>query len=175
MTFNDKKLLIFDLDGTLIDSASDLALALNITLQDLDMPTYSEDVIRAWIGNGAQMLVKRGLSGSKEVDAGLSEALFEKALEIFLDHYAQNVCVKTIMYPHVKTTLESLHQIGYRLTLATNKPINFVAPILKHFGLEELFEFTLGGDCLKVKKPNPAPLLHVCAQCDVSPEASDIV
>ncbi len=169
MTFHDKKLLIFDLDGTLIDSASDLALALNMTLEALAMPTFSEETIRAWIGNGAQTLVKRGLSGSKEIDPTLCADLFDKALESFLGHYHEHVCVRTTMYPQVKETLEALHDKGFRLTLATNKPINFVRPILEHFQLEDIFEFSIGGDCLKVKKPDPAPLLHVCEQCNVLP------
>ncbi|NTS78203.1 phosphoglycolate phosphatase [Catenovulum sp. SM1970] len=161
MKFNNKEVLIFDLDGTLIDSVPDLALSINQMLETLGRATFPIDEIRSWIGNGAAVLTKRALSASIDICPNLDNALFEKALAIFLDYYEQNVCVDTTLYPNVTTTLKSLHSKGYRLAIVTNKPEQFVRPILEKFGLDDLFELILGGDSLPKRKPDPMPLIHV--------------
>lgn len=175
MLLKDKKLIIFDLDGTLIDSGADLALALNAMLVELKRNTFSEDEIHAWVGNGAQTLVKRALSGSVTVDKELDEKLFEKALSIFLDSYKNNVCVKTTLYPHVKTSLEHLHNRGFIMAIVTNKPFAFVEPILQTLKLENYFSLILGGDSLQEKKPSALPLLHVCEKLSIAVEKSVMV
>lgn len=170
MKFDHKEAILFDLDGTLIDSVPDLATAVNQMLQKLDRETFSEDTIRYWVGNGAQVLVKRALSGQTEIDEALDPALFEKALEIFLTLYAKVLCKDTVTYPNVSNTLHTLKALGYRLVIVTNKPYDFVAPILKGLQLESLFEFWLGGDSLNKKKPDPLPLLHACEKLNLSVE-----
>ena len=167
MKFSNKKLVLFDLDGTLVDSAPDLALAVNYMLKQLEKETFSSDLIRSWVGNGAQTLVKRGLSGKSEIDENIDPELFEKALDIFLDFYAQNLCVDTVTYPDVKQTLHSLKSKGFRLALVTNKPFDFIQPLLEGLALTELFEVCLGGDSLAKKKPDPLPLLHVCESLNI--------
>jgi len=162
MKFTGKELLIFDLDGTLIDSAQDLARSVNFMLQEIGEKPFSEALIHTWVGNGAQTLVKRALSGSTKVKEDIDKTLFDKALSIFLEHYKNNLCVKTMPYPGVMETLHKLHKDGHRLTIVTNKPFDFVAPILDTLGLAELFSFVLGGDSLAEKKPSPTPLLHLC-------------
>ena len=162
MILSPKKLLIFDLDGTLIDSVPDLAAAVNHMLRELGYSAYEEHVIRLWVGNGAQTLVKRALSGSVTIDETIDEAHFVQALNIFLTHYAKNLALHTQPYENVLTTLQHLHKKGYRLAIVTNKPVDFVAPILKALSLEALFEYFVGGDSLPERKPHPMPLLHVC-------------
>jgi len=168
VTFTNKKLLIFDLDGTLIDSVPDLAEAINTMLKKLGKAPFSTDTIRGWVGNGAETLVKRALSGGSEINTQLESTLVSKALSIFLEAYTHNLCNTTRTYPHVKATLNTLKELGYTLSIVTNKPIAFVAPILKGLGLDGLFELILGGDSLAVKKPEPLPLLHSCEQLGFS-------
>ena len=113
------------MDGTLINSALDLALAVNYMLGQLEQDTFSEEIIHGWVGNGALTLVKRALSGTRTVDESLDEAYVEKALKIFLDYYEKNLCNATVPYPHVITTLKSLKE-NYTLAIVTNKPFAFV-------------------------------------------------
>ena len=170
MKFENKKLLIFDLDGTLINSALDLALAVNYMLEQLGRDSFDEEVIHGWVGNGALTLVKRALSGTREVDENLDEAYVEKALKIFLDYYEKNLCNATVPYPHVLETLQTLKEKGYTLAIVTNKPFPFVSPILKGLGMDDLFALILGGDSLPEKKPHPQPLLHVCERLEIEVE-----
>lgn len=168
MKFSHKKVILFDLDGTLINSAPDLALAVNHMLETLDRDMFSEDIIDGWVGNGALMLVQRALSGQRTVDESLDNVLVQNALDIFLAYYAKNLCNETVPYPHVKTTLNTLQAKGYRLSIVTNKPFTFVEPILESLGMNGLFELILGGDSLPLKKPDPAPLLHVSEKLGIS-------
>jgi len=167
LKFTDKKAICFDLDGTLIDSVPDLALAVNKMLTALGRETFKEDTIRFWVGNGAQTLVKRALLGKRDVDETVDEAYFTKALEIFLSFYEKCLCTATVPYPHVLKTLQVLKEKGYILTIITNKPVEFVQPILKELGCEGCIEYYLGGNSLERKKPDPLPLQHLCRELDI--------
>jgi len=175
LKFINKELIIFDLDGTLIDSVPDLALAVNHMLTVLDRTAFEEGIIRYWVGNGAQTLIRRALSGSTEIDENMDETLFEKALAVFLDYYGKHLCTTTKTYANVPDTLRALKSKGYRLAIVTNKPFDFVRPILEGLHLNDLFELILGGDSLEKKKPDPLPLLHVCKTLNIPLEASVMV
>lgn len=174
-TNNKKSLLIFDLDGTLVDSAGDLADATNTALQELNKSTFDETIIRNWVGNGAKVLIARALSGSYDINPNLDETLLNQALALFFHHYSHNTCVKTKPYAGVEHGLKQLKQAGFILTLATNKPQQFVPTILQTLGWENLFTLILGGDSLTEKKPNPAPLLHICQQLNIEPQHSYMI
>lgn len=176
MKLKNKKLIIFDFDGTLIDSGPDLAHALNYTLKKLEKKTYSEDKIHNWVGNGAKTLVKRGLHGKTDIDdQDIDTKELENALDIFLTYYSENVCVNTHTYPNVSDTLKHLKNDGYFLAIVTNKPYAFIKPILQKLELIDLFEYYIGGDSLKKKKPDPEPLLHVCKTLNVDINSSIMV
>ncbi|WP_456429353.1 phosphoglycolate phosphatase [Nitratifractor sp.] len=173
--FKDRSLLLFDLDGTLIDSVPDLSRALNATLKELGLPTYDEATIRVWIGNGAAMLVKRGLAGKREIEEEPQEALFERAMEIFLKNYEEVLNDATGLYPEVEETLKKLRERGYRMAIVTNKPSQFVGPILKNLAVESYFDHIVGGEDLPRKKPDPLPLLHACERLGCDPKKAVMI
>lgn len=165
----NKQLLIFDFDGTLIDSVPDLADATNAMLTTLGKETHPIETIRNWIGNGSRMLVERALIGDITVPEGaLTKAEADHAEQIFFEAYKNLSDSKTVAYPGVDSGLKQLHAAGYTLALVTNKPIRFVPKILQTFGWQDLFSEVMGGDSLSTKKPDPAPLLHVCDALNVS-------
>ena len=172
----DKQLLIFDFDGTLIDSVPDLADATNAMLTTLGKETYSIDSIRNWVGNGSKMLVERALVGKIEVLEGeLTVEEADHAEQVFFDAYKNISGSKTVAYPDVDSGLKKLKTAGYTLALVTNKPIRFVPKILQSFGWQGLFSEVLGGDSLPVKKPDPAPLLHVCEALGISTDKTIMI
>jgi phosphoglycolate phosphatase len=170
LKFTDKKAVLFDLDGTLIDSAPDLALAINHMLTSIGREEISPAIIRSWVGNGASILVQRGLSGQTDIDENLDPELLEKSLAIFLDFYAKNLCVDTVTYPHVRASLKILKAKGYQLAIVTNKPYDFIQPILDGLELNGLFELLVGGDTLEKRKPDPLPLHYTCEKLGVTVE-----
>ncbi|MFW2177537.1 MULTISPECIES: phosphoglycolate phosphatase [unclassified Moraxella] len=170
-----KSLLIFDLDGTLIDSVPDLAHAVNLTLQDLERPTFELATIRHWVGNGATVLIQRALSGSSTIRADLAPNLVEQALARFLEHYREHTCEQTQAYQGVSEGLSQLKNAGYTLAIVTNKPYEFVPTIVANMGWQSLFSLILGGDSLAVKKPDPAPLLTVCEKLGFAPIQSYMI
>ncbi|MBP6495387.1 MAG: phosphoglycolate phosphatase [Psychrobacter sp.] len=172
----DKQLLIFDFDGTLIDSVPDLADATNAMLTTLGKTPYPLDSIRNWVGNGSRMLVERALVGKIEVLEGeLAKEAVDHAEQVFFDAYSKMGGSKTVAYPNVDSGLKKLQAAGYKLALVTNKPIRFVPKILQSFGWQDLFIEVLGGDSLPSKKPDPAPLLHVCKALNINPEQTVMI
>lgn len=171
----NRNILLFDLDGTLVDSAPDLALAVNNTLLQLGREPFSLERIRGWVGNGAKTLIERGLSGQLEVDPALDPELAANALSLFLANYAEHICVDTVLYAGVDACLRTLKQRGYRLAIVTNKPEKFVAPIIQRLGIDDLFECIVGGDTLPQRKPDPEPLYFACSQMGVAVDQAVMV
>ncbi|MEA2017442.1 MAG: phosphoglycolate phosphatase [Campylobacterota bacterium] len=175
MEFKNKKAILFDLDGTLIDSVPDLASAVNHMLKELNRQIFSENVIRRWVGNGAQTLVKRALLSQSDISKDIDTKLFEKALNIFLIFYKDNVCVDTRLYSGVLDTLKTLKKQNFRLAIVTNKPYSFIQPILTKLELDNIFEYFIGGDCLEKKKPDPMQLLYTCEKLNITIEESIMI
>ena len=162
-----------DLDGTLLHTAPDLALAANLMLAELDRPPVVEPVIMTFVGNGAARLIKRLLTG--EMDGEPEAGLFERAQTLFYRYYADALDVHTRLYPGVLDALQTLSQAGFRLACITNKPQQFTLPLLQTMGLYRYFDLVVGGDVLDRKKPDPLPLLHVCQQFAIVPQEMAMV
>lgn len=161
------KAVVLDLDGTLLDTAPDLAEAANRMLAELNLPSVAEAVLRTYIGNGVGRLIKRVLT--RDMDAEPDAALFAKALPLYEKHYADVVSFNSRLYTGVIDGLDTLKQAGYRLACITNKPERFTAPLLKDTGLYDYFELVVAGDTLAQKKPDPLPLLYACEKFGLLP------
>lgn len=176
--FNQDKrprLVVYDLDGTLVDSVPSLAQALNAMLQTLGREPFAEARIRRWVGNGAGTLVARALSADIEVDPDLDPQLHEQGLAEFMRAYRSCLTEGTALYPGVRVFLEAVSQLAIPQAVVTNKPAAFVAPILQALEIDHYFFTTVGGDSLAHKKPHPEPLLHVAALADVQTTQSLMV
>ncbi|BAV34640.1 phosphoglycolate phosphatase [Sulfuricaulis limicola] len=154
------KMVMIDLDGTLIDTVPDLAAAANRMLADLDRPAWGIEHYRAWIGNGVPRFVKRALTG--EMQAEPDAALNERGLALFRQHYGEAVSNLSRPYPGVVEALEQLTDQGYALACITNKAEVFTLPLLKNLELHKYFKLVLSGDSLPKQKPDPLPLQHAC-------------
>lgn len=167
------KVVMIDLDGTLLDTASDLALAANKMLRELDKAELSTATIQSYIGKGIQRLIKRSLTG--EMDGEPEPALLTRAIPIYRRHYAENLCVNTRPYPGVIDGINALRKAGYQLACITNKTEVFTLPLLRATNLMDCFEIVVSGDSLPKRKPDPMPLLHICEHFNVSPHEALLI
>lgn len=167
------QLVLFDLDGTLVDSVPDLAQAVDKMLLALGRPSAGEAKVRTWVGNGAVMLVKRALSDNMSPTS--EDADFDHAYALFLEYYAAATADRSELYPGVKACLAALAEANIAMGVVTNKPIEFTHPMLASFGLEKYFQVVLGGDSLATKKPSPEPLWQAAKQCGVEIEQTLMV
>ncbi len=148
-------LAVFDLDGTLVDSASDIAEAVNRTLVQWSLPRVDESVVKGWIGEGAKLLLERALRYSG------SALEVERVFPSLTVHYQACLLRDPRVYPGVRETLDALRASGVELAICTNKPERFVPPLLEHLQLGDYFTCLVGGDTLPERKPSAAPLRHV--------------
>ena len=162
------KMVMIDLDGTLIHTAPDLADCANRMLADLGRAPAPVETVMTWIGNGVPRLVKRALTG--QMLAEPEEALFEKALAIFQKHYLAHVSDLSRPFPGVVAGLDRLKARGFHLACITNKAEAFTLPLLKNLDLYKYFELVLSGDSLPKQKPDPLPLLHACRHFGITPD-----
>ena len=161
-----KNLIIFDLDGTLIDSLHDLASGVNYTLRQLNHREVTIEYVKKSIGNGAQKLVERCLPSYPEVQ---SQELKE-AMDIFLPYYNENCDIETFAYPGVIEYLEKLKDLELDLAVLTNKPEAPTHKILKALKLDSYFSAVIGGDTLAQKKPSPIGQIALMDQFSTRPE-----
>ncbi|EPR72996.1 Phosphoglycolate phosphatase [Winogradskyella psychrotolerans RS-3] len=174
MNFKDKDLIIFDFDGTLINSIPDLTLAVNKMLKHYSLHRLTIEQVTPYIGNGAKPLVRRALEYRMQ-DKALPETLLKDAYEIYLGAYKEAICIDTFMYPGVLETLKSLDKKGYKMAICTNKPFGFIEPILDTLEITTYFKRWIGEDSLAEKKPSAAPLLHLVKELNTTIEKSIMV
>ncbi len=167
MALNLPEMILFDLDGTLVDSVPDLTYSLDTTMEKLGHPTCGEEKVRLWIGNGIRRLVKRALTG--EMDAEPDPDLYEKAFSIFSDIYLENACRRTYIYEGAEDCLNYLRDKKYKMGCVTNKHEKFTYIVLKTLGIDKHFGIIICGDTLAKSKPDPLPLLHAADFFGVEP------
>jgi len=157
--------VMIDLDGTLVHSAPEIARGINAMLVALSLPTLSAVQIEAYIGDGAERLIKRALT--QQPDCEPDAALFVQAKQLFFTEYAK-VVSESLPYPGVVSALEALKNAGYRLACVTNKPQTFTQAVLTTSNLLPYFELVVAGDTLAKKKPDPDQLIYCCEQFGVA-------
>lgn len=167
------ELIVFDLDGTLVDSAPDIASSIDAALQSLGLPPCGLEQAQRYLGNGVERLVKRALTGDMWGEP--EHALYVEALARFLNLYDESNGRHTKVYPDVLEALGLLRKAGIRLCGLTNKKRRFTEPLLQAKGLAAFFEFWVCGDDLGRQKPDPAPLLHVMQRLGVAAAATWMV
>ncbi|WP_148864395.1 phosphoglycolate phosphatase [Marinobacter fonticola] len=153
---------LFDLDGTLVDSAPDLATAIDAMLEATGRQPVGADRVRGWVGNGAQVLVKRALAGQFDYQTGtpFSDDDFQHALTLFFDTYSDMNGRLSSVYAGVEPFLKALVAENVRLGVVTNKPTAFTGPLLEKMDLHHWFKVSVCGDTLPVKKPDPEQIYH---------------
>ena len=168
--------MLFDLDGTLIDSVPELSRALDTALVAEGLPSVGCDNARLWVGNGAHKLVERALSHILQMPEGQVPAdRLDDTYRRFLAAYSDSKSRPQDLYNGVAETLQRLNEQSIKLAIITNKPVQFVPQILHDCGIARHFKLVLGGDSLAQKKPHPAPLLHAMEKLAVKPQASLMV
>lgn len=155
---------LFDLDGTLVDSASDIAEAVNRLLDDEGLPRAPEALIRTWIGEGATALLATALR-----HAGSSRPV-EELMPRFMVHYGDCLLLQPRLYPSVAETLDALVAMGVPLAVCTNKPEPYAAPLIEHMGIADRFQRVVAAGTLSERKPHPLPLLHLADALGAPPD-----
>ena len=170
MTIQNKKLFIFDLDGTLVDTAPDFKNSINYMLNELNESEVSLEEIRNWVGYGARELIRRTV-----VDKNIphDEQRIEEMLKIFLLHYTHNIDDDSVLFNNVRNVLEFLKDNGIKLAVCTNKMERLSNILLEKLNVLHMFDYLVGGDSLSKSKPDPYPLLNICEKLNT--EISDSV
>ena len=157
--------VIFDLDGTLVDSIGDISEALNLTMKQLGGPQYPVDVVRRWVGEGTHALLTTALEEAR------LDARAKDIFPLFSKHYDACLLNSARLYPGVIEALRALRDVDCRLAICTNKPSRCIAPLLAHLGVAGYFLAGIGGDTLPKSKPHALPLLHLAQHFALKPEA----
>ena len=177
------KLLVFDLDGTLIDSAQDLCNSVNAALRECSLGPLPDPAIAGFVGNGAPMLMRRALALAGNIAPGeVSEDIFAKAYAFFLQYYREHKLDFTYAYEGVLDALKALHELhdapgGPQRTMAvlTNKPVRPARGICEGLGLADYFLHIYGGDSFPLKKPDPLGLRSLMEETGATPEETVMI
>ena len=162
-------LLVFDLDGTLIDSALDLALSVNAACTEIGYPEREHEEIYSFVGNGAPMLIRRALGEEAP------EAAVDQALHIFLQYYGEHMLDNTGLYPGVGESLEAFREAGKKMAVLTNKPEKFSRRIIDGLELTDHFFQIYGGDTFDEKKPDPEGICRLMDEAEVESDRTLMV
>ncbi|MSQ18200.1 MAG: phosphoglycolate phosphatase [Betaproteobacteria bacterium] len=164
---------LIDLDGTLLDTAGDLAAAINRMLAELGRPSHDVALIAQYIGKGIPVLVHRSLTTTMHGEAELE--LFARALPLMERFYAEESGRSAVAYPGVLDGLEAMRSAGVRLACVTNKAGRFTGELLAQTGLAQYFDVVVSGDSLARKKPDPLPFTHACERLGIAPDRAVVI
>ena len=164
-----RNVVVFDLDGTLIDTAPDLTAAMNHVLTQLDRPTLGEEDVRHMVGHGARMLLRRGLSSS---GPNPTDQEIEDLMPAFLEFYNDHVADRSVPFPGMAEALDGLAASGASFAICTNKPERLSVSLIRQLGLAKRFPVIVGSDTLPVCKPDPRPLFHAIERAGGAPEGT---
>ena len=167
------RMVMIDLDGTLINTAPDLADSVNIMLERMGREPWPLDKVSGWIGNGVSRLVKRALTDSMDGEPDSED--YDKGYALFLEAYGENVSAKSRPYDGVVAGLDKLKSAGFRLACVTNKAAAFTLPLLADLKLDDYFELVVSGDALPRKKPDPLPLTYACEHFGITPQQGILI
>ncbi|MEO6958650.1 MAG: phosphoglycolate phosphatase [Burkholderiaceae bacterium] len=160
--------VLFDLDGTLLDTIADIADATNAMLVDLKKSPVSEAIIRSYVGKGTENLIARVLSDHHD-GIGCKPDEIERGMVLFSRHYGRLNGNKTILYPGALKGLKDFKKQGAKLAIVTNKSTEFTPPLLARMGIDHFFEHVICGDTCTERKPHPMSMLHACELLQVKP------
>lgn len=163
------KLIMIDVDGTLVDSVPDLAYCVDELMRFIGRKPWGEKKVRHWVGNGVPKLVERSLTG--QIEAEVNQDDYNTAYPKFVELYKENTSKRSHLYDGVLEGLDYLQHQGYTLGCITNKAEAFTHPLLKDLGIFDRFELIISGDTLPKKKPDPLPLLHAAKHFNIKPES----
>ena len=161
-------LLIFDLDGTLVDSKKDLADSVNAMRVWRGLPPLADDQVSSYVGDGAPTLVRRALPGASEEDLA-------QALRFFLDYYREHMLDATTLYPGVREALNRLHDAHVPLAILTNKPVKFSVQMIERLALTPHFFRVYGGNSFEEKKPHPIGIEKLVTELGAARERTTMV
>jgi phosphoglycolate phosphatase len=162
-------LVIFDLDGTLVDSRLDLANAVNATRRHMGMEPLTNERVYSYVGNGAPVLIRRALGDQA------TEAEVQEGLEFFLEFYRDHDLDHTVLYPGVRETLDRLRDAGRRLAVLTNKPVRMSRHIVDGLGVGGHFFQVYGGNSFEFKKPHPIGVEALMREAEATPQTTMMV
>lgn len=167
MSISKPKLVLIDLDGTLVDSVPDLAYCIDEMMKALGKPVWGIDKVRTWVGNGVDRLVMRALTDTLWEDP--SDEAFAEAQPIFMQLYADNTSGRSCLYDGVVEGIDYLKANGFKVGCVTNKAEAFTVPLLKDMGIFDKFDIVVSGDTTPKKKPDPMPLLYAAEKLAEQP------
>tara|TARA_B110001454_G_scaffold12481_1_gene11418 strand:+ start:475 stop:1146 length:672 start_codon:yes stop_codon:yes gene_type:complete len=172
MNLYNKKLFIFDLDGTLVDTAPDFKNSVNYMLNEIGEKPVELEEIRNWVGYGGRELIRKTVV-AKNID--YDETRINEMLRIFLLHYTHNIDDDSVLYQNVEEVLKFLKTNNIKIAVCTNKMEELSKMLLQKLGVLELFDYLVGGDTFKKNKPDPFPLINICEKVNISQQDTIMV
>lgn len=164
--YKNKKLAIFDLDGTIVDTLFDVTSSINLALKELDLETVDSSFVKSYLGFGGKHLVNAAIKKSQEP----TKKLVEEVNDLYMHYYAQEMVKKSCLYSDVIKILEKLINDDFILAMCTNKISKFTLPLLEYLKIKKYFKVIVCGDTYSYKKPSPYPLTQILSFFNLKPD-----